>query len=653
MDKSWMYLSDKCDPRFTQGIMAFIDFVKQRKPFSTTHKCPCRRCRLHHEKLSLDEIQTHLFRNGIMQEYTTWTSHGEEQGSSSLYAERLQHVMEKSRATTVDEESYAYYMDPTIEMLNDDFPNFPDPHDEDLENEYLGKDAYDKYQRLLAEAQTPIYVGSDKTILETIFSAMKVKVDNGWSDKSFNDHLRITRELLPNPNNYPGSYREVKTLLKNMGMGYEVIHACEYGCVLYYKDFKNLEQCPMCHESQYVNGDDDSKIPRKVVRYFPLTPRLQRLYMSPHIAKGMRWHGERKVKKGLIRHPADREAWKEFDINFPDFAQDVRNVRLGLATDGFNPFGAAALSNSTWPIVLIPYNLPPSLCMKKEFNILAMLISGPKSPGKCLNVFMQPLIDELNMLWNTGAVTFDRLIRSSFNIKAAVMWTISDFPGLGMLGGLKSKGYKAFPLCLDEIDSQHLAGRMSYQGHRRWLDRNHPWRHLATKFNGEVELRDAPSSLTGEETFSSVCCHEYPLHSLHPDLKARGTKEKLCWTHVSIFYDLPYWSTFRQPYSLDVMHIEKNVFDNIIGTILGLQGKTKDDIKAREGLEKQGIRKELWWKKKGSSLRKDKVSQAPYTVLPNERAEIFEFIKDAKYPFGYAGSLKYKINVEDKKFNGL
>ncbi|CAM8997383.1 unnamed protein product [Rhodiola kirilowii] len=135
----------------------------------------------------------------------------------------------------------------------------------------------------------------------------------------------------------------------------------------------------------------------------------------------MRWHGERKVEKGLIRHRADSEARQEFDINFPDFAQDVRNVRLGLATDGFNTFRAAALSHSTWPIVLMPYNLLPSLCMNKEFNILAMLISGPKSLGKCLNVFMQPLIDELIMLWNTGAVTFDRHIRSSFNMKAAVM----------------------------------------------------------------------------------------------------------------------------------------------------------------------------------------------------------------------------------------
>ncbi|CAM8910698.1 unnamed protein product [Rhodiola kirilowii] len=72
-------------------------------------------------------------------------------------------------------------------------------------------------------------------------------------------------------------------------------------------------------------------------------------------------------------------------------------------------------------------------------------------------------------------------------MKAAVMWTISDFPGLGMLGGLKSKSYKACPLCLDEIDANHLCGRMSYQGHRRWLPSTHPWRNAAQKFNGAVE----------------------------------------------------------------------------------------------------------------------------------------------------------------------
>ncbi|CAM8883132.1 unnamed protein product [Rhodiola kirilowii] len=182
MDKSWMHLSDKCDPRFSQGIMAFIEFVKQKKPQTTTHLCPCRCCRLHREKLLLDEIQTHLFVNGMMREYTTWTSHGEEppEASSSLYTQRRHYVMKKSRVTVED----GYYFTPTIDILNDTF-SFQDG---DHENEYFGKDAYDKYQRLIAEAQTPIYVGSEHTILDINLKAMRVKVDNGWSDKSFNNH---------------------------------------------------------------------------------------------------------------------------------------------------------------------------------------------------------------------------------------------------------------------------------------------------------------------------------------------------------------------------------------------------------------------------------------------------------------------------------
>ena len=39
-----------------------------------------------------------------------------------------------------------------------------------------------------------------------------------------------------------------------------------------------------------------------------------------------------------LRHPAEGEAWKDFDKEFHEFARDARNIRLGLATDGFNPF---------------------------------------------------------------------------------------------------------------------------------------------------------------------------------------------------------------------------------------------------------------------------------------------------------------------------
>jgi len=58
--------------------------------------------------------------------------------------------------------------------------------------------------------------------------------------------------------------------------------------------------------------------------------------------------------KNELNHPADGEAWKDFDRKYGWFAEDVRNIRLGLATDGFNPFGKMSSSYSMWPVFLIP-----------------------------------------------------------------------------------------------------------------------------------------------------------------------------------------------------------------------------------------------------------------------------------------------------------
>ena len=60
-----------------------------------------------------------------------------------------------------------------------------------------------------------------------------------------------------------------------------------------------------------------------------------------------------------MRHPRDSEAWKTFDLTHPKFASDPQNVHLGLATDGFNPFGTMSSAYSIWQVFLIPYNLPP------------------------------------------------------------------------------------------------------------------------------------------------------------------------------------------------------------------------------------------------------------------------------------------------------
>ena len=61
-----------------------------------------------------------------------------------------------------------------------------------------------------------------------------------------------------------------------------------------------------------------------------------------------------------------------------DFSNDPHNVRLALTVDGFNPFGSLSSTHSVWPLVLVRYNLPPWLCMKRSFFLLSLLIPSPK-----------------------------------------------------------------------------------------------------------------------------------------------------------------------------------------------------------------------------------------------------------------------------------
>jgi len=47
-------------------------------------------------------------------------------------------------------------------------------------------------------------------------------------------------------------------------------------------------------------------------------------------------------------------------------------------------------------------NLPLALCMKRKFMMLSMMTTDPKQPGNDINVYLNPLIEDLNILWNEG-----------------------------------------------------------------------------------------------------------------------------------------------------------------------------------------------------------------------------------------------------------
>jgi len=141
-----------------------------------------------------------------------------------------------------------------------------------------------------------------------------------------------------------------------------------------------------------------------------------------------------------MRHSADSIAWNNFDSQYPSFASDPRNVRLGLTSDGFNPFGNMSTSYSVWPVILIPYNLPPWMCMKYPYFIMSTLIHGPKALGNDIDVYLQPLIDELKELWNNGVQTYDASMKEMFQLHVSILWTINDFLAYENLSGWSTKG---------------------------------------------------------------------------------------------------------------------------------------------------------------------------------------------------------------------
>ncbi|XP_028061586.1 uncharacterized protein LOC114265045 [Camellia sinensis] len=342
-----------------------------------------------------------------------------------------------------------------------------------------------KYFKLLEDAQTDLYLGCHKfTSLSFIVRILHMKVLNQWTDKSVDMLLELLNEAFPTGTKLPSSYYQAQ------------------------KDTK-LDKCVIYSSSRWKQnssvGNDEresgKRVAAKQMRYFPLKPRLQRLFMSSKTAKLMGWHAEERVDDGVLRHPADSLAWKDFDRRNTCFASNSRNVRIGLATDGFNPFRSMNIVHSTWPIVLIPYNLPPWMCMKQPNLILSVLIDGPKGPGDKIDVYLQPLIEELKELWDEGEQTFDASTNEMFQLHAALLWTISDFPAYANLSGWSTKGEYACPCCNVKTQSYWLkhGRKYSYMSHRRFLPVNHKFRKDKVSFDGSREWRLKPQILFGFE----------------------------------------------------------------------------------------------------------------------------------------------------------
>jgi hypothetical protein len=198
-------------------------------------------------------------------------------------------------------------------------------------------------------------------------------------------------------------------MMKPLGLGYHKIDMCPNFCMLYYLENAELIECMTCEHFRYKprTGRGKTLMAYKKLRYFLITPKLQRLFMSLRTAEHMTWHQSHHAVVGVMVHPSNGEAWKHFSSVHPHFSTKSRNVRLGLCTDEFNSFGSFAAPYSCWPVIMTVYNLPPGMCMRPEFMFLSMVIPGPSSPDQNINVCLHPLIDEFTQLWSSRALTYD------------------------------------------------------------------------------------------------------------------------------------------------------------------------------------------------------------------------------------------------------
>ncbi|GJR89338.1 putative transposase-associated domain-containing protein [Tanacetum coccineum] len=449
-----------------------------------------------------------------------------------------------------------------------------------------------KFQELLLDAEKPLYEGCpDFTKLSAIVKLLNLKGKYEASDKFFTELLGLIKKMLPAGNEMVEKTFQAKKVMRLMGSGYKKIHVCINNCLLYWKNDKDLTACRTCGTSRWKVDNKTKKvyenIPAKVMWYFPIIPRLQRLFKIESISEDLRWHA-------------------------------IRRITDGISVDGVD-VNTGNRHHSVWPVLTVIYNLPPWLCMKRKFINLSVLISG--YPGNDIDVFLEPLVDDLHTLFETGVDT-------------------------------------------------------------RYLPYNHPFRKQKKAFNGQQEFLQAPIPMTGEQIYNEVKHIENKwgkgkrtnnnASENQEDTRGRGgkiqkqkrntTEEEgsssqvngqngVYWKKFNIWYrKLKYWRHNPVPHCIDFMHVEKNVAESIVGTLLHVPGKTKDGLNARLDLAELGVKPELF-----AMQDEDKTTLPPagYTLTNAEKDIFCETLHNIKVPEGYCSNFSSLVNLKDRKLIGL
>ncbi|XP_058002287.1 uncharacterized protein LOC131179456 [Hevea brasiliensis] len=507
---------------------------------------------------------------------------------------------------------------------------------------------------MLQVANQEVWPGCESHSDSLVARMLNIKAEHHLSERCFDDICQLMKEVLPDENLMTENFYSTKKLVQALGLPVEKIHCCTNGCMLYWAEDSELTNCKFCDHPRFKrhsrgSSNFQTNVPHKKMYYFPLTQRLQRLYASNATAKEMRWHAEHDHEDGVMCHCSDATTWKHFNKTHPSFVFEVRNVRLGLQM-GFNH---SVTDNN----IHLGYH-----CHSLQFASLVMdegrvyvpngNSSWSEKPKRQIGCVLTPYC-RVETVVEVGVETYDASKKNNFNMRVALLWTISDFPAYSMLSGWSTAGKTACPYCRDDSDAFTLTkgGKQSwFDNHRKFLPANHPFRRNKIAFRkNKTVTKSAPPILSGEEILEQIehlglmCVTDMGADE-NNSCKAKNTG----WKRRSIFWDLPYWSTNMLRHNLDVMHIEKNVFENIFNTVMNVEGKTKDNVKSREDLKEFCHRPEL-----ERDMATGKYPKACYTLDKQSKAVLCEWLKNLRFPDGYVSNMGRCIDMRKLKLFGM
>ena len=295
-------------------------------------------------------MHEHLISDGFLPGYTTWIFHGE--------------TMAGSTPTDQPSDEHALHegSDDIEELIMDAYNMYNNSAlGQESDNDSESDDESESFRKLINDGTQPLYDNCEKySKLHFLVKLMNIKNMRGMSNVCFEEVLELFKETLPNGQTLPKNFHAAKQYIRSVGSGYDTYDASYNDCIIFKGEYLNARECPICKtcrwktEKSVAGGKRISRVAQRVIRHFPLNKRIRRLFMCSKTAPLMSWHHEGRTKDGLMRHPADSPVWKSFDAKHTEFNKEPRNIRFGLATDGFNPFRNMNLSYSIWPIVLIP-----------------------------------------------------------------------------------------------------------------------------------------------------------------------------------------------------------------------------------------------------------------------------------------------------------